>query len=188
MFANDDEWYTYGGLLVETDDFVSPDEDSAVSYEVYSDGTPGKQFFQGFEQIKLPSDLTRYVTYGGAVSIPSENLGFYFSGYRAADFGEIREDPGVGNASYLANVTSQTLISIDMSSQTAPKWFNDSLPSTILGRANPEIAWIPVSDQGILVALGGVINPTYASINQANNASVNAQSVSCNTTMINARC
>ncbi|KAG4025300.1 hypothetical protein MFRU_061g00190 [Monilinia fructicola] len=176
MFANDDEWYTYGGLLVETDDFVSPDEDSAVSYEVYSDGTPGKQFFQGFEQIKLPSNLTRYVTYGGAVSIPSENLGFYFSGYRAADFGEIREDPGVGNASYLANVTSQTLIGIDMSSQTAPKWFNDSLPSTILGRANPEIAWIPVSDQGILVALGGVINPTYASINQANNASVNAQS------------
>ncbi|APA13888.1 hypothetical protein SS1G_14009 [Sclerotinia sclerotiorum 1980 UF-70] len=176
MFANDFEWYTYGGMLVFTDAFSSPDEDSAISYEVYTDGTPGKQFFQNFEQIKLPTNLTRYVTYGGAVSIPSENLGYYFSGYRAADFGDIYNDPGIKNASYLANVTSQTLISVDMTSQTSSKWYNESLPSTVPGRANPEIAWIPVSEQGILVAVGGVIDPTYASITQANNQSINAQS------------
>ncbi|KAI9651332.1 hypothetical protein NHQ30_001371 [Ciborinia camelliae] len=176
MFANDYEWYTYGGMLLFTDAFSSPDEDSAISFEVYSDGTPGKQFIKGFEQIRLPTNLTRYVTYGGAVSIPSENLGYYFSGYRAADFGEILDGPGVQNATYLANVTSQTLISVDMSSQTAPEWSNNSLPSTVPGRANPEIAWIPVSEQGVLVAVGGVIDPTYATINQANNASINAQS------------
>lgn len=178
MFANDYEWYTYGGMLVLTDAFSPPDEDSALSYQVYTDGTPGKQFIQGFEQIKLPTNMTRYVTYGGAVSIPSENLGFYFSGYRAAGFGAIYDNPGRQNASYLANVTSQTLISVDMTSQTSSKWSNDSLPSTVPGRANPEIAWIPVSDQGILVAVGGVIDPTYASINQVNNASINIQSVS----------
>ncbi|CAD6453008.1 9f61d75e-31a6-4fba-9b4e-7dcf47082789 [Sclerotinia trifoliorum] len=176
MFANDYEWYTYGGMLVMTAAFSSPDEDSAISYEVYTDGTPGKQFFQNFQQIKLPTNLTRYVTYGGAVSIPSENLGYYFSGYRAADFGDIYNDPGIKNASYLANVTSQTLISVDMTIQTLSKWSNESLPSSVPGRANPEIAWIPVSEQGILVAVGGVIDPTYASISQANNASVNAQS------------
>ncbi|KAF7890166.1 hypothetical protein EAF00_008482 [Botryotinia globosa] len=176
MFANDDEWYTYGGLLSLTNAFSTPDADSAISYEVYSDGTPGKQFNSGFEQVDLPTDLTRYVTYGGAVSIPSENLGFYFSGYRAASFGPIYKQPGPRNASYLANVTSQTLISIDMASQTAPKWSNDSFPSTVPGRANPEIVWIPVSDKGILVAVGGVIDPSYSSIVQVNNASINEQS------------
>ncbi|ESZ93478.1 hypothetical protein SBOR_6127 [Sclerotinia borealis F-4128] len=176
MLGNDYEWYTYGGLLVHTDAFSPPDEDSAISYEVYSDDTPMKQFFKGFAQVKLPTNLTRYVTYGGAVSIPSENLGYYFSGYRAASFGNIYNDPGVLNATYLANVTSQTLISVDMTSQTTPKWSNDSLPSTVPGRANPEIAWVPVSDQGILVAVGGAIDPIYASIDQANNASIKAQS------------
>ncbi|KAF7945040.1 hypothetical protein EAE96_009823 [Botrytis aclada] len=172
MFANDYGWYTYGGLYSDTDDFSPPDADSAIEYQVYSDGTPFKDFIFGFQQAKLTPGLTRYVTYGGAVSIPSENLGFYFSGYRAANFGPI----GPGNASYLANVTSQTLIGIDMASQTQPKWSNDSLPSTVPGRANPEIVWIPVSDQGVLVAVGGVIDPYYSSITQSNNVSVNEQS------------
>lgn len=178
MFANDDGWYTYGGTSLFTDAFPSPNSDSAISFDVFSDGTPGKQFFKGFKQRKLPTNLTRYVTYGGSVSIPSENLGYYFSGYRAANFGEIRTNPGPLNASQLANVTSQTLISIDMSSQIDPKWFNDSLPSNVPGRANPEIAWIPVSEQGILVALGGVINPVYATIDGSNDLSVITQSVS----------
>ncbi|TGO84868.1 hypothetical protein BPOR_0456g00030 [Botrytis porri] len=176
MFANDDEWYTYGGLLSLTDGFPTPDADSATLFEVYSDGTPFKIFKPTFYPIDLPTSLTRYVTYGGAVSIPSENLGFYFSGYRAANFGPIFEHPGPRNASFLANVTSQTLTSIDMASQGKPKWSNDSLPSTVPGRANPEIAWIPVSDQGILVAVGGVVDPYYSSIFETNDAPINEQS------------
>jgi hypothetical protein len=64
-----------------------------------------------------------------------------------------------------------------MSSQTKAQWNNYTLPTNVPGRANAEIVWIPVSKQGILVAIGGVIFPAYANVNQTDTPAQKAQSV-----------
>lgn len=97
--------------------------------------------------------MTRYVTNGAGVSAPSENLGFYFSGMRGKDWGPIYVDDES------ANVTSDRMIKVDMSTMRENKWSNLSLPAYVPARANAELVWIPVAEAGVLVAIGGVINP-----------------------------
>jgi hypothetical protein len=97
--------------------------------------------------------VTRYVSNGAGTSAPSENLGFYFSGMRAPDWGPIYYDDSS------ANVTANTLITVDMSTMRSEKWTNTTLPDNIQPRANAELAWIPVSEKGVLVAIGGVTSP-----------------------------
>ena len=58
-------------------------------------------------------------------------------------------------------------------------WSNYTLPAWIPSRASAEIVWIPVSERGILISLGGVVDPAYANVDQQNNASINAASVGC---------
>jgi hypothetical protein len=177
MFANDFEWFTYGGLLADTDAYQNPDAQSVAVYERYP-SPPSKQFSPGYILDDLPTAMNRYVTYGAGVSVPSENLGFYFGGLRSSTWGEIVLDPAPANESVNADVNSLTLIELDMAVQQKETWSNYTLPTTVPGRASAEIAWIPVSEQGLLVAIGGVIDPAYANVNQTNNASVNAASVS----------
>jgi hypothetical protein len=165
MFANDYEWFTYGGLLDMTDAYAPPPADAAASYQVYASG-PAKQFFPGFLLADITNGITRYVTDGAAVSVPSENKGYYFGGLRAADYGPIYYLPGPANESMNADVESTTLITLDMTVQDHETWTNESLPSSVPGRANAELVWVPVSNEGILVAIGGVINPSYDNINQ----------------------
>ncbi|KAM3085135.1 hypothetical protein ACMFMG_003567 [Clarireedia jacksonii] len=174
MLANDYEWYTYGGLPARTDAYSAPDQHALFSYQVYESGPP-KVFTPGVLATELPSNLTRYVAYGGAVSIPSENLGFYFAGMRSANFTAIYDTPST-NKTFNADTPSLTLISVDMADPIKPQWYNDSLPSIVPGRASPEIAWVPVSEQGALIAIGGVIDPSYTSPTQEQDASINAQS------------
>jgi hypothetical protein len=175
IFANDYEWFTYGGLLADTIAYQSPGADSVAAYEQYPSAST-KQFSPGYILEELPAGITRYVAYGAGVSVPSENLGFYFGGLRSSSWGDIVL--GTSNESVLADVESLTLIELDMSQQTQEKWNNYTLPTTVPGRASAEIAWVPVSEQGILVAIGGVIDPAYATVAQSNNDSVNAASVS----------
>ena len=175
MFANDGEFYTYGGLVAQTDSFQAPDSQTVEGYEAYWYGAPDKQFTPGFITEELPENMTRYVTAGGAVSVPSENKGFYFSGLRSASYGPIFYTSA--NESLNADVVSSTLISVDLSVERSEKWANQSLPSSVPGRANPEIAWVPVSEQGALVAIGGSIDPEFAYASQSLNASQMAQDV-----------
>jgi hypothetical protein len=93
------------------------------------------------------------VTNGAGVTAASENLGFYFSGMRASDWGPIDYNTN------FADTPANTLIEIDMSTMRSEKWTNNTLPSTIPPRANAELVWIPVSTQGVLVAIGGVYPP-----------------------------
>ncbi|RFU28470.1 hypothetical protein B7463_g7859, partial [Scytalidium lignicola] len=173
MFANDFEWFTYGGLLAQTSGFTLPDADSVASYQVFQSGPP-KNFEPGFILGSLPDGVTRYITDGAAVSIPSENLGIYFGGLRAPDFGPFYYLPS--NETVNANVEANRLITLDMTNQLFETWTNKSLPSNVRGRANAEIAWIPVSEKGILVAIGGVIFPEFAEIGLFTNASATSQS------------
>jgi hypothetical protein len=175
MFANDFEWFTYGGVLDLTDAFNPPAADSVAAYEVYASGPP-KTFEQGYILDQLPDDISRYVTDGAGVSIPSENLGFYFGGLRSASWGPIYYLPA--NESLNPDQQSLTLIELNMTVQQQETWNNFTLPTEVPGRASAEIVWVPVSEHGILVALGGVIYPAYDNITQQNNASANAASVS----------
>jgi hypothetical protein len=176
MLANDYEWFTYGGLLSVTDAYPAPPDNAVAEYQAYAYGPP-KQFGEGYVLEYLPPGMTRYVTDGAAVSVPSENLGFYFGGLRSSTFGPIYYDPGEANITLNADDLSETLIELDMSVQTKPVWNNHTLPTSVPGRANAEIVWVPVSKQGLLVAIGGVIFPAYANVNQSDNPSQTLQSV-----------
>lgn len=175
MFANDFEWFTYGGLLADTNAYQNPDAQSVAAYEQYP-SDPSRQFSPGYILDDLPPGMNRYVAYGAGVSVPSENLGFYFGGLRSSSWGEIVL--GASNETDNADVNSLTLIELDMAVQQKEVWSNYTLPDTVPGRASAEIVWVPVSEQGILVAIGGVIDPVYDTIALSNNASVNAASVS----------
>lgn len=176
MFANDDEYYTYGGLVAVTDAYSPPESQYAEVYEAYWYGAPGKSFTPGFVYEPLPQGVTRYVTAGGAVSVPSENKGYYFSGLRSASSGPIFYP--AGNESINADVVSNTLISVDMTTQRKEVWSNETLPSSVPGRANPEIVWVPVSKQGVLIAIGGSVDPEFAYGSQSLNDSQMAHDVS----------
>lgn len=153
MFTNDDEFYLYGGLLRLTDSQSDPDADAVLGYEAYQYGPDRQSWQPGYYQGKLPNGVTRYVTNGAGVSVHSENLGFYFSGQRAVDWGPIHG--GIPSATVAAN----TLISYDMSQMRSTNWTNTTLSGKVTPRASGELAWIPISTTGLLVAIGGVVNP-----------------------------
>ncbi|KAJ5373471.1 hypothetical protein N7517_005477 [Penicillium concentricum] len=153
MLANDNEFYLYGGMLPNTGSSDPPPANQVLSYAAHQYGTYRASWAAGWNQEYLPTNVTRYITNGAAASAPSENLGFYFSGMRAQDWGDF-------DISQLqSNQTADTLITLDMSVLRDAKWTNDTLPSYIPARSNAELVWVPVSESGVLVAIGGVIDP-----------------------------
>lgn len=159
------------GLTRLTDSQDPPAANIVTAYEAYQYGPERTSWEPGFIQKTLPQNVTRYITNGAGVSAPSENLGFYFSGMRGADWGLIQE----GDQS--ANTTANTLITVDMSVMRNETWTNDTLPDNIPGRANAELVWLPVSESGALVAIGGVINPESLTVTQGLTESQAAASV-----------
>lgn len=149
------------GLLHLTDSQIDPPADEVLGYERYQYGPFRSAWEPGFIMGDLNNNVTRYVTNGAGVSAPSENLGFYFSGMRASDWGPIHAEDGS------ANTTANTLISVDMSTMRNEQWRNSTQPDYIPGRADAELVWVPVSESGILVAIGGIINPVQLSPEQA---------------------
>ncbi|KAI9795058.1 MAG: hypothetical protein M1816_000080 [Peltula sp. TS41687] len=159
IFSNDNELLFYGGLLRDTQAYEIPPSNNVLSYERFQYGPNREAWKEGLIQSTLPDGMSRYITAGAAVNVPSENLGFYFSGLRRPDWGDIRRG---GDAMYNATVPANTLISVDMSTMRKEKWENVTLPSSIPGRANAELVWIPTAERGLLIAIGGVIYPEWA--------------------------
>ncbi|QSS65061.1 hypothetical protein I7I51_05902 [Histoplasma capsulatum] len=153
MFANDFKFYLYGGLILLTDTNSPPPPNKVLAYERDQYGPARVLWRPGFLFEDTNNDVTRYITHGAGVSVPSENKGFYFSGKRGANWGEIKFPAPA------ANVTSDKLISLDMAQMRSPEWSNASFPDFIPGRAAGELVWIPVSTSGALVAIGGVPYP-----------------------------
>ncbi|ERS96450.1 hypothetical protein HMPREF1624_07361 [Sporothrix schenckii ATCC 58251] len=169
MLANDDEWFLYGGLLKYTTQYSQPPSDAAQLYQADRYGAE-REFRPGFLNVDLPANMTRYVAYGGAASAPSENKAWYFSGLRSPSWGPVYTVTGVDGLTAI-NV-SDTLITVDMATQNAETWSNSTLPPTVRGRANPELVWVPVGPQGVLVAIGGVVDPQWVAVTgQSYNAS-----------------
>jgi len=145
--------HVFSGLPRLTDSVAPQSESSILGYEAFQYGPDRQSWSPGFYQGNLPDGVTRYITNGAGTSAPSENLGFYFSGMRAPDWGPIFYDDSS------ANVTANTLITVDMSTMRSERWTNATLPDNIPPRANAELAWIPVSEKGVLVVIGGVTAP-----------------------------
>ncbi|RDW72938.1 hypothetical protein BP6252_06845 [Coleophoma cylindrospora] len=181
MLANDNEFFTYGGLLSLTDAYAPTAANEVLGYQEYASGPP-KQFFSGFINDDLPAGMTRFITGGAAVSVPSENKGFYFGGLRSAGYGPIYYTSA--NETLNADVLSNTLVSVDLSTQGREVWTNQTLPSTVPGRANAELVFVPVSTSGVLIAIGGVINPVGATIVQGLNSTQQTQSQQTNPTFM----
>ncbi|GAO13216.1 hypothetical protein UVI_02025650 [Ustilaginoidea virens] len=162
MLANDHEFFLYGGAVFRNDQLYDPPPANAVlGYRRYQYG-PDKPLWQkGFSAGHLDDGVTRYVAYGGAVNAPSENKAWYFSGLSSPTRGPIIQNTGTDGSTRAMNV-SNTLVGLDMAAQLEEKWSNTTLPSMVHGRANPEVVWVPVGKQGILLVLGGVLNPEWA--------------------------
>ncbi|KAL3488190.1 hypothetical protein BJX62DRAFT_253496 [Aspergillus germanicus] len=151
MFANDNKFWLYGGLLPPTASQSEPSADQILAYELYQYGPHLSMWEPQFINEDLDNDVTRYITSGAGVSSPSENLGFYISGLRAPDWGPIYT-----NAS-ATNLSSQ-IIQVDMSEMRDPVFTNVTLPDFVLPRANGEAVWVPVGDKGVVVLIGGVLH------------------------------
>ena len=148
-------WLTqcHSGLPRLTDSASPQSAESVLGYEADQYGPNRPSWSPGFYQGSLPDGVTRYITNGAGVSAPSENLGFYFSGMRSPTWGPIYYEDSS------ANMTANTLIEVDMSTMRDEKWTNHTLPDNITPRANAGLVWIPVGEQGVLVAIGGVTAP-----------------------------
>ncbi|KAL2196773.1 hypothetical protein P885DRAFT_69259 [Corynascus similis CBS 632.67] len=175
LLGNDAQFCLYGGMLTRSIRGSEPPGDSVLCYQAYQYGVEKPNFRPGFVTKDLGEDVTRYVTYGGAASAPSENLAWYFSGLRSPTSGSIWI-PGNDESTHVhyATVVSDTLITVDMSEQLNEKFSNDTLQPNIPGRANPELVWVPVGSRGILVALGGVVYPDWVNATTKHSANETA--------------
>jgi len=162
MLANDHEFYLYGGTSLNISIYKMQDATDVIGYRLtqYSDSPIPPQFNPAVIFGELTDGVTRYVTYGGGANAPSEHKAWYFGGMRAPSAGPIVT--GSSNENVTATEDSQFLITLDMKSQFYEKWYNTTIPSKIAVRANPEVVWVPVGEQGILAVLGGVVYPEYA--------------------------
>ncbi|KAH8884777.1 hypothetical protein GQ53DRAFT_770595 [Thozetella sp. PMI_491] len=172
LLGNDDEFFLFGGLSIQTSTFSSPPKGQVYTYQKYQYGAVNRPAFSsGFGYKDLTDNMTNYIAYGGGVSVPSENKAYYFGGMRSATGGPVYFGNFVNNN---ANITSNTLISVDMATQNAEVWNNGTLPPGVPSRANPEVVWVPVGAEGILVVLGGVDYPEW--VNRSRHSSNAPQS------------
>jgi hypothetical protein len=144
---------TASGLTLSTNASSPQDSNDVLGYEAYQYGPYRQSWTPGYYEGTLPTEVTQYITNGAGVTAASENLGFYFSGMRASDWGPIFYNTD------FADTPANTLIEIDMSTMRSENWKNSTLPFNILPRANAELVWLPISAQGVLVAIGGVVEP-----------------------------
>ncbi|KND88719.1 hypothetical protein TOPH_06648 [Tolypocladium ophioglossoides CBS 100239] len=164
MLANNAEFYLDGGAVFRNDKlYEQPAADAALKYQAYQYGVNKPLWQRGFLDTRLGDHITRYIAYGAAVNAPSENKAWYFSGLTSPTRGPIIFNTGLNDSAMAVNI-SNTLISLDMSTQLSEEWSNSTLPSYIKGRSNAEVVWVPIGKQGILVVLGGVTYPEWASV------------------------
>jgi hypothetical protein len=160
MLANDDQFFLYGGVFQSSDaEYQTPDSDEVLSNQLFLYGAE-RTWTADWKEWRLSDKTDRYITYGGAANAPSENKAWYFSGMTSPTHGEINLNWNPDGKTFAQNV-SNYFVEVDMAEQGAGVWTNSTLPSKIKGRANPEMVWVPVGEQGILVVLGGVVYPHW---------------------------
>jgi hypothetical protein len=110
------------------------------------------------------TNVPDYITSGAGVNVPSESLSFYFSGMVAPNGSELILDLTKSTTPVIA---TESFIQVDLSDSQGPQWSTQTWPPGVRPRASAQLVWLPVSSQGVLIAIGGVIDPqdlTYDSI------------------------
>ncbi|KAK0712214.1 hypothetical protein B0T21DRAFT_297528 [Apiosordaria backusii] len=164
LLYNDFQYFGYGGVEGITASQSDPPGTTVRGYRAFSSQVDN--FEPSFIDNVLGNGITRYVAYGGAASAPSENLAWHFSGLRSRT-GGIIYDPERGgmNDTIMPSQVSNVLITLNLEKEQRPEWTSKNLTGDVPGRANPELVWVPVGSKGILVALGGVVDPVFLSVN-----------------------
>ncbi|KAN0084658.1 hypothetical protein V8E54_001125 [Elaphomyces granulatus] len=121
--------------LINSYDGDLPAANWTLGYEQDQDGLEPINWMPSSIQSSLPDGLTRYVAGGGAISAPSENLRFYFSGIYAPSWGTIPDGQSAANA----------LITVRMPTRQRPR--------QIQCRTGLDPS---LSQSGVLIAIGGV--------------------------------
>lgn len=155
MFANDEAFWLYGGEFSTIGPAIRANE--ILGYQAYSSAS-GQTFITQNQTVPQTvaatlTDISNYVVAGAGVNVPSESLGFYFSGLVRADRGQIVYNQGAGE---LPNFLASWIIQINMSDSQTPEGVNLTLPEDVPPRAGAELVWIPVSSKGVLIAIGGL--------------------------------
>jgi hypothetical protein len=132
-------------------DFATP-PGRILGYQIYQTETVEKT---GPLNEKL-TDVPNYITSGAGVNIPSESLGFYFSGMVAPNGNELLYN---GPRSTTPVIATESFTQVDLSDSQGPQWSTLIWPFGVKPRAGAQLVWLPVSSQGVLIAIGGVIDP-----------------------------
>lgn len=180
LLANYHQFIMYGGAAFNSSSIGDPpDADETLAYMAYQYGPEKGAWERGFNSIDIDNDVTRYVTYGAAVSAPSENKAWYFSGMTTPRHSNIASNPRLDGTG-AATVVSHNMIEVNMETQLQEEWTNRTLGEDIEGRAGAEAVWVPVGEEGILVVLGGVTHPAFAntSTSQSDDEEASVSSIS----------
>lgn len=130
-----------------------------LGYQAYS-STPGQTIAN--ETVPVTLTISNYIAAGAGVNVPSESLGFYFSGLVASGEVQIVFE---GTKGEVPNTLASSMIRFDMSNPQNPTGLSLPLPDYVAPRASAELVWIPVSSQGVLIAIGGLANLTALDLN-----------------------
>jgi hypothetical protein len=161
MFASEGSFYLYGGLPYRrTQQRESTEDVEVLGYDIYQYGASRPtDLTNSWFVTNLPANMTEYIAYGGAVSAPSENKAWYFSGLTSPSRGRIYWLYDTETLSDLASEPSDTFITVDMEVQNRVTWRNETLVR-VRPRSDAQVVWVPVGEEGILVVLGGLTNST----------------------------
>ncbi|KAI5285510.1 hypothetical protein KEM54_000513 [Ascosphaera aggregata] len=133
-----------------------PSAQSIVVYRRYAQPGASSSGVPGISEVLLHDNINRYVVGGAAASAPSENLGFYFSGKHTEGWNSTDE------TDTQTPVISKRLIIADLAEGfNADGWKNETVGKNIPGRPGAEIVWVPVSNKGMLVVIGGSSDLNY---------------------------
>jgi hypothetical protein len=112
-------------------------------------------------------NVSSYITSGAGVNVPSESLGFYFSGMEAPGGSQVLYDDTAADTPSVV----ESFIQVNMSGVQETQWSNLTWPAGVKPRANAQLVWLPVSSQGVLVVIGGVVDPQKLAYGSYDNTS-----------------
>lgn len=107
------------------------------------------------------STVTNEITNGAGVNVPSEQVGFYFSGMRSATGADLSFTVSVNNT-HAPTILADTMLKVNMTTPDGSSdWSSIPVPTDIVApRADGALAWVPVGAQGAVIVIGGVEYPS----------------------------
>lgn len=131
-------FYQFGGEYLEGD---SPKDFSISTYDVILNQWNSTNYKSSDASLKRPS-------YGAGTQVESRGLGFYYGGWVSN-----RTTPGwKGPAIALSSIIQYDFTTGILRNSTHPDG---------IGRAEGQLLYLPVSDNGMLVYLGGIEDPYH---------------------------